>query len=85
MPGLIYSLCAATALACAALLWRSFRQNKVRLLFWSSVCFLGLAAESVLLYVDRITFKDLDLSMYRHLVGLAALLSLIYALIWESK
>lgn len=83
--GLIYLLCAATAVVCATLLWRSYRANGVRLLFWSSVCFAGLAVESILLYVDKITLPYVDLSLYRHLVGLAALASLIYALVWESK
>ena len=85
MAGLIYLLCAATAIICAALLWRSHRKNGVRLLFWSSVCFVGLAIESILLYVDRITLPHADLSLYRHLVGLCALVSLIYGLVWESK
>ncbi|MGH7139189.1 MAG: DUF5985 family protein [Pirellulales bacterium] len=84
MVGLIYLLCAGTALICAALLWRSHRSNGVRLLFWSSVCFVGLAVESILLYVDRVTLPHADLSIYRQLVGLAALVSLIYALVWES-
>ena len=85
MAGVIYLLCAATALACAALLWRSYRGNGVRLLFWSSICFLGLTAENVLLYIDLITVPNIDLSLYRHLVGLVALTALIYGLIWESK
>jgi hypothetical protein len=85
MAGLIYLLCAATAVACTVLLWRSYRTIRVRLLFWSSVCFLGLAAENILLYLDRITFPHVDLSMYRHLVGLAALFSLVYALVWDSN
>ena len=83
--GFIYLLCAATALMCALLLWRSYRGNHVRLLFWSSVCFAGLAAENVLLYLDHVTFPHVDLSPYRHAVGLAALAALIYGLVWESK
>ena len=85
MAGLIYLLCAATALICAWLLWRSYRGNRVRLLLWSSICFWGLAAENIMLYVDRITFPNVDLSMYRHLIGFAALLALLYGLICESK
>lgn len=85
MAGFIYLLCAATAVICAALLWRSHRKNGVRLLFWSSVCFAGLAVESLLLYVDRITLPYVDLSLYRHLIGLAALACLIYGLVWDSK
>lgn len=84
MASMIYLLCAGAALACAVLLWRSFHRNPSRLVFWSSVCFLGLAAESVLLYLDRVTFPRVDLSMYRHVVGLVALASLLYAFIWDS-
>lgn len=85
MAGLIYILCAATALLCAVLLWRSYRRNGVRLLLWSSVCFLGLVAENVLLLADHMTPTQIDLSLLRNLVGLAALISLVFALIWESK
>lgn len=85
MAGLIYLICAATAAVCSALLWRGFRRNGSQLLFWSCFCFLGLAAENILLYIDRIALPHVDLSMYRHLVGFAALLSLVYALVRESK
>jgi hydrogenase/urease accessory protein HupE len=85
MAGAIYLLCAATSLACAGLLWRSYHSNGVRLLFWSSLCFFGLAIENTMLYLDQITFPKVDLSLYRHLIGLGAVLSLIYGLIWESK
>lgn len=85
MPGLIYILCAATALTCSAMLWRSYRRNAVRLLFWSSVCFLGLAVENLFLYLDRIALPAVDLRMPHHLAGLLAFSSLIYALIWEAK
>lgn len=81
----LYLLCAATAFTCSAMLWRSYRRNGVRLLFWSSICFLGLAAENLLLYLDRITPPAIDLSMYQNLAGMAAFLALIYALIWEAK
>lgn len=85
MVGVIYLLCAATALTCAVLLWRSYRRNSVRLLCWSSICFLGLAAENVMLYIDRIVFPTVDLSIYRNLLGIAALFALVYGLIWDSK
>ncbi|HVX14144.1 MAG TPA: DUF5985 family protein [Pirellulales bacterium] len=85
MAVLIYLLCAATAAACTILLWRSYRINGVRLLFWSSACFLGLAVENVLLHLDRITFPHTDLSIYWNLVGLVSLLSLVYGLVWDSK
>lgn len=84
MAGLIYLLCAATALVCSALLWRRCRTDRTQLLFWSSICFLGLAAENVLLYVDLVAFPSVDLSMYRNALGLAALALLVYALIWDA-
>jgi hydrogenase/urease accessory protein HupE len=85
MAGLVYVLSAGTAFVCAALLWRSYRKNGVRLLFWSGVCFLGLTVENVLLYVDRIKFPRIDLSMPRHIVGLAAFLALVFSLAWDDK
>lgn len=85
MAGYIYLLCAATSLLCAVLLGLGFRRNRVRLLFWSGLCFLGLAAENVLLYVDKVEFPAVDLSAYRLLVGLASMAVLIFGLVWETK
>jgi hypothetical protein len=85
MAGLIYLLCAATALVCSAMLWRNYRKNRTQLLFWSCLCFLGLAAESGLLYLDVIAFPRIDLSMPRDLLGCAALSLLVYALIWDAE
>lgn len=80
----LYLLCAATSLFCAALLWMDYRRSKVRLLLWSSLCFLGLAAENVLLYIDKATPPTLDLSTERLVVGLAAMAVLVYGLVWED-
>lgn len=80
----LYLLCAATSLFCAALLWSEYRRRKVRLLLWSSLCFLGLAAENVLLYIDKVTPPTLDLSTHRLVVGLVAIAVLVYGLVWEE-
>lgn len=80
----LYLLCAAASLFCATLLWVSYRQRKVRLLLWSSLCFLGLAVENVLLYIDKATPPTIDLSMHRLLVGLAAIAVLVYGLVLED-
>jgi hypothetical protein len=85
MPGLIYLLCAATCLFSAALLLRGFFRNRERLLLWSGLCFLGLMIENVMLYVDVVVVPDVDLSLSRKLPGLAALVVLIFGLIWDSK
>jgi hypothetical protein len=85
MAGVIYLLCAATALTCAVLLWRSYRANRARLLYWSGVCFFALAVENLVLYIDQIALPGIDLSAFRHLIGLVALSSLIYGLVWDTR
>ncbi|HEX5447520.1 MAG TPA: DUF5985 family protein [Pirellulales bacterium] len=84
MAGFIYLLCAATSLFCSWLLWSGFRRRRVRLLFWASLCFLGLAGENVMLYIDKEVVPNVDLSMYRLLVGLASVAVLVYGLVWEA-
>jgi hypothetical protein len=85
MAGPVYVLSAITSLACAAFLFRGYRRTGVRLLLWSSLCFLGLAVDNVGLYVDRMIFPMTDISLYRHLVSLAAVLALLYGLVWDSR
>ena len=85
MAGAIYFLCAATSIACAALLIRSWRSSRVRLLMWSALGFTGLALNNVLLFVDRVVAPDHDLHVLRDASGLAALSILLFGLIWESR
>ena len=85
VPGLVYLLCAATSLLCAVLLLRAYLQQHVRLLFWSSLCFFGLMLDNLILYVDLIVIPDVDLSIWRKLPGLIAIMLLLFGLIWESK
>jgi hypothetical protein len=84
MPGAVYLLCAATSLACAVLLLRGYRMAGTALMFWSSLCFFGLTIDNLLMYVDMIIVPDIDLSMFRRLVGLASVLFLIFGLVWET-
>lgn len=85
MAALIYSLCALTCITCFVLLWRSWRSSGARLLFWSAMCFAALSVNNVLLVLDRIVFPvEVDLSTWRLLWGLAAVLLLLYGLIWEE-
>ena len=62
---------------CAALLLRGYSQTRVRLLFWSGLCFTGLAVSNVLLVLDRIVLPLVDLSTARLLVALVAVLLLV--------
>jgi hypothetical protein len=86
IAGVIYALCALTAMSCAWLLLRSYRKNRYRLLFWSGLCFVGLSVNNLLLIVDRILLPtSVDLSTWRLLAALVALLPLLYGLIWEEE
>lgn len=85
MAKIIYALCALTSFACAFLLLRSYISNKYRLLLWSGLCFVGLAISNLLLVLDKTTLVSQDLSTFRLLASLVALLPLLYGLIWEDK
>jgi uncharacterized protein DUF5985 len=85
MAEVVYVLCAATSLACAVLLLNEYRKNRTRLLFWSSVCFIGLAANSIVMFVDLVIVPTRDLSILRGLLAVAAMGALVYGLIWESR
>jgi hypothetical protein len=85
MGSLVYILCALTSLGCGILLWRGYRKTKLRLLFWSSICFMILALSNALLFFDLIVFPDSNLLTARSVVTLIALLVLMYGLVFESN
>jgi hypothetical protein len=84
MATFIYLMCAATALACAVLVLRSYRNTRHRLLFWCGLCFTGMFLANVLLIVDRLLVPEADLSTVRLSAALLALLPLLYGLVWED-
>jgi heme A synthase len=73
------------SLFCAALLIRSFRRQRTRLLLWSSLCFVGLAANNGLLVVDLMMLPEVDLTAVRATLAAAAMTLLLIGLIWESR
>ena len=81
----VYVLCLLTSAACAWLLGRSYRRTGTRLLLWSSVCFLLLAGNNLLLVLDLLVFPDVDLRIARQLFGLAAVLVLLFGFIWDLE
>ena len=85
MVTLVYSLCALTSLACAVLLLRGYRASRVRLLLWSGLCFVGLAANNIILLIDTRVVPTIDLSMWRSLPALAGVAILLYGLVWETR
>lgn len=84
-PAVVYILCFLTSTACAWLLGRSYVRLKARLLLWSSVCFLLLAGNNLLLVVDLLVFPDVNLRLGRLLLSLAAVAILIFGFIWDLE
>lgn len=85
-PQIIYSLCALTSFACAALLFRGWLRSRARLLFWSALCFAGLTLNNVLLVIDRIVLgPEVSLAPYRLVTALTATLLLVYGLIQSDR
>lgn len=83
MADFVYGLCMITSILCALLLMRGYRQSRTRLLFWSALCFAGLALNSALLMVDLYIVPETDLFYLRTGVALLAITALLYGLIWE--
>jgi hypothetical protein len=85
MAEFVYALCAVTSALCAGLLLRSYAATRTRLLMWSTLCFVGLALNNVLLLVDLAFVPSIDLRALRSGSGLVALLLLLVGLAWESR
>lgn len=86
MPELVYFLCALASFICAALLLRKYKQTRVRLLFWSSACFICLAANNVFLFVDLAVLpRTIDLAVFRNSLSLLAVMLLLYGMIWDTQ
>ena len=84
MGPLVYTLCTLTSLGCALLLWRGYRRSRLRLLFWSALCFGLLAISNGILILDLVVFPDIYILPYRTAVFQIGLLVLLYGLIFES-
>jgi hypothetical protein len=82
---IVYVLCAATSALCAALLLRGYARTRTRLLFWSGLCFAGLALNNVLLVIDVRVVPDVDLSLWRTIPALLGVALLVWGLVWESR
>ncbi len=78
-------LCALTSLACAVLLFRSYRAERLRLVLWTALGFAGLAVNNALLVIDERVLPDVDLALLRDLSGFLAVSVLLLGLIWESQ
>ena len=81
----IYILCLLTSLACAWLLFASYRRTGYRLLFWAGSCFAVMTVNNLLLLLDKIVFPDIDFLAARLVSALLATALLLYGLIYEKE
>jgi hypothetical protein len=80
-----YMLGVLTSVLCAILLIRSYRANGTRLLLWCSLCFVGLAVNSILLFTDLFIVREVSLQLWRSATALVALVLMLIGLIWEES
>jgi hypothetical protein len=85
MAQVVYVLCAVTSIVAAALLLRAYDRSRFPLLLWSGICFVGLALNNVLLFVDLVLVPEVDLSFWRKLPAVAGVLALLHGLVKESR
>jgi hypothetical protein len=84
-PTAVYLLCFVTSSACALLLWRSYARTAARLLLWSGLCFLFLAANNLVVILDLLVIREVDFSIVRLLLSLAAVAILLFGFIWDLE
>lgn len=82
-PAAVYILCLVTSGACAFLLARNYRRTGTRLLMWSALCFLLLAFNNAVVFIDALVIHDVDLAILRLSLSLAAVSVLLFGFIWD--
>jgi hypothetical protein len=81
----LYLLAIFTCLACTIFLFRHYLRQRLRLLLWSALCFVGLTINNILLFVDLVMFPAVDMRPIRLLAALIGLSLLLYGFIWEAE
>lgn len=92
MAEAVYVLCALTSLACAVMLWRGYTRSRARFLLWSSLCFIGLAVNNTLLFIDKVLLPEhvtaafgIEFTVWRSAAALIGFALLLYGLIWDAE
>lgn len=85
MAEAVYGLCAVASLAGALLLQRGWTTSRHRLLLWAAACFWLLAINNLLLFVDLVIVKDVDLAVARRATAAAAPMVFLLGLIWDDQ
>jgi hypothetical protein len=84
-PTIVYTLSFLASSACAWLLARSYTRTGARLLLWSCLCFLFLAANNLVLTIDLLVLTDIDLRLVRLLFSLTAVSVLLFGFVWDLE
>jgi hypothetical protein len=85
MKAAVFLLCFATSVVCLILLARSYARTRMRLLLWSSLCFVFLAINNLLLFFDVVVFPvEVNLLPFRQLSSVIGVGVLLYGFIWET-
>lgn len=86
LANFVYLLGTVVTATCAILLLRGFARSRSRLLLWSGLCFVGLTLSNGLLFVDLVLLPaEQSLYMWRLSTAAAAMLLLVYGLVFESE
>jgi len=81
----LFALALLTSAACMVLLYRAYRETRLRILFWSALCFVCLTANNLLLFIDVIVLPTVDLRVARILTALVGMVFLLYGFIRDSE
>jgi len=84
-PTAVYLLCFLASSSCAALLVRSYRRTGTRLLFWSALSFVCLAANNLVVIIDLLVLPQWDFRLLRQLLLLMAVGVLLFGFIWDRE
>ena len=80
-------LLGAVVMACAVMLLRGYARSKARFLLWSSLCFIMLFINNLLLMIDRVFIPDVTFfpTWWRSGAALIGLSLLVYGLVWDAE
>jgi hypothetical protein len=85
MAKAVYILCALLSIICAGLLFRGYKKNQSKLLLWSSLGFMMLAINNIIVCIDLVILPQVDFGggLLRNLAGAIGGALLLFGLIWE--
>ena len=83
----VYVLCALTSAACAVMLLRGYLRSRTRFLLWSSLCFIALFLNNLMLMIDRVVVPERVVfpAEWRSAAAVIGLSLLVYGLVWDAE